>query len=169
LGGICCFENDSAVLDPALLSIDLNILWEDDESPRCFVYAARILLDVLHLCWTEELGDIKASLSEQIQSASNRISEPPSILPAERDKTSRTAIVFRGAQVNKACVPHYFVKMSNDRIAKPASHYIDTRYTYYLTVQKLCCLETQCGQFSQYSVIYLVTLKFGCYISAVNP
>ena len=73
--GILCFEIDSVVLDPALLFIDPNILWEDDESPWCFVYASQISPDVLHLCWTEELGDIKVPLSKQIQSASNRVSE----------------------------------------------------------------------------------------------
>ena len=75
--GICCFEIDSAVLDPALLSVDPNILWEDDETPWCFVYFAQILPDDLRLCWSEELGDIKAPLSEQIQSANNKVSEPP--------------------------------------------------------------------------------------------
>lgn len=56
--GICCFEIDSDVLDPALLSVDPNILLEDNESPWCFVYAAQISPDALSLCWTEELGDI---------------------------------------------------------------------------------------------------------------
>lgn len=64
--GICSFEIDSTLLDPALLSIDPNILWEDDETPWCFVYAGQILCDALRLCWTEDLGDIKPSLSSQI-------------------------------------------------------------------------------------------------------
>ena len=72
--GICCFEIESVLLDPALLSIDPNISWKDDESPWCFVYASQISPDVLRLCWTEELGDIRPSLSNQIQSASSRVS-----------------------------------------------------------------------------------------------
>ena len=73
--GICCFELNSDFLNLSLLSIDPNIMWENDEEPWCFVYAGPIPYNVLRLCWTEELGNLALSLSERIQSASIRAAE----------------------------------------------------------------------------------------------